>query len=50
MWIDAIVDFEPETRLVAVKNVSLSEDHLHDPFPEEHGLRAMPLMRSLMLS
>ncbi len=49
MWIDAITEFEPETRLVAVKNVSLSEDHIHDHFPEEHGLRAMPLMPNSLI-
>lgn len=34
MWIDRIVEFSPGERLVAVKNVSLAEDHLHDHFPE----------------
>lgn len=31
-WIDRIVHFEPEKRMIAVKNVSLGEDHLHDHF------------------
>ncbi len=31
-WIDRIVHFEPERRMIAIKNVSLGEDHLHDHF------------------
>ena len=30
LWIDSIIEHEPDSRLVAVKNISLSEDHLHD--------------------
>jgi len=30
IWIDRFVEFEPSKRAVAVKNVSLAEDHLHD--------------------
>jgi len=49
MWIDRIVELVPRERLVAVKNVSLAEDHLHDHFPETllpDGTRrpAMPVM------
>ena len=36
IWIDRFVEFVPRKRAVAVKNVSLSEEHLHDhwePFP-----------------
>ncbi|MDP7637478.1 MAG: beta-hydroxyacyl-ACP dehydratase [Phycisphaerae bacterium] len=36
IWIDRFVEFTPGRRAVAVKNVSLAEDHLHDhwgPFP-----------------
>lgn len=32
MWIDRILELEPGTRLVAIKNVSLAEEHLHDHF------------------
>ena len=39
MWIDRIVEHEPGVRLVAVKNVSLAEEHLHDHFP---GFPVMP--------
>ena len=44
MWIDRIVAYEPERRMVAVKNVSLAEDHLHDHFPAEDGREALPVM------
>src|SRR5262245_15084989 len=37
MWIDHIVEFEPEKSLAAIKNVSLAEDHLHDHVVGELG-------------
>lgn len=43
-WIDKFIEFEPGVRARAVKNVSLSEEHLHDHFP---GYPIMP--HSLML-
>ena len=39
MWIDKFVAFEPGRRAVAVKNVTLAEDHLRDHFP---GFPVMP--------
>lgn len=33
MWIDRIVELDPRRRLVAIKNISLAEEHLHDHFP-----------------
>jgi 3-hydroxyacyl-[acyl-carrier-protein] dehydratase len=30
MWIDAITKYEAATSLVAIKNISLAESHLHD--------------------
>lgn len=33
MWIDRIIELVPGRRLVAIKNVSMAEDHLHDHFP-----------------
>jgi len=33
MWIDAVTEFEAGKRMVAVKNVSMAEDHLHQHFP-----------------
>src|SRR5688572_3691512 len=50
MWIDQIVDFVPNQRMAAIKNVSLAEDHLHDhvpPSPPEPGIPVMPA--SLMI-
>lgn len=44
MWIDAVTAFEPGRRMVAVKNVSLAEEHLHAHFP---GRPIMPA--SLMI-
>jgi len=44
IWIDKFVEFEPERRALAVKNVTMAEDHLHDHFP---GYPIMPA--SLMI-
>lgn len=49
MWIDQIIDFEPEQRLTAVKHVSLSEDHLHDHFPPAADRPAMPIMPATLM-
>jgi 3-hydroxyacyl-[acyl-carrier-protein] dehydratase len=38
-WIDRYVEFESGRHAVAVKNVSLAEEHLHDHFP---GAPMMP--------
>lgn len=37
MWIDRIIELRPRERLVAIKNVSLAEEHLHDHFPARAG-------------
>ncbi len=39
IWIDRFETFESGVRAVAVKNVTLAEDHLHDHFP---GFPVMP--------
>ena len=39
IWIDRFEEFESGVRAVALKNVSLAEDHLHDHFP---GFPIMP--------
>jgi len=50
LWIDAILLHEPGARLVAVKNVSLAEEHLHQHFAAGADGPAQPLMpASLML-
>jgi 3-hydroxyacyl-[acyl-carrier-protein] dehydratase len=43
-WIDKFVEFESGKRAVAVKNLTLAEEHLHDHFP---GFPVMPA--SLMI-
>ncbi|MFO0963841.1 MAG: hypothetical protein U0625_13185 [Phycisphaerales bacterium] len=49
MWIDTIVAFEPDRRLVAIKNVSLAEEHLHDHFPATAALPAQPVMPACLM-
>jgi len=44
IWIDKFIEFESGKRAVAVKNVTLAEEHLHDHFP---GYPVMPT--SLMI-
>lgn len=43
IWIDRFEEFESGRRAVAVKNVTLAEDHLHDHFP------AFPIMPASLL-
>ena len=44
IWIDKFIEFHSGERAVAVKNVTLAEEHLHDHFP---GFPVMP--ESLMI-
>jgi 3-hydroxyacyl-[acyl-carrier-protein] dehydratase len=46
MWIDRVIELRPREKLVAVKNVSLAEEHLHDHFAADpaRGLKAAPIM------
>lgn len=44
IWIDKFVEFDSGQHAVAVKNVTLAEEHLHDHFP---GFPVMP--ESLMI-
>ncbi|MBT8485676.1 MAG: beta-hydroxyacyl-ACP dehydratase [Phycisphaerales bacterium] len=44
MWIDKIVAYEAGHRLVAIKNVSLAEEHLHDHLPADDDGPATPVM------
>ncbi|MDA0803845.1 MAG: hypothetical protein O2819_08885 [Planctomycetota bacterium] len=44
MWIDAITHHEPNARLVAVKNISMAEEHLHDHFAQDESGAACPVM------
>lgn len=49
LWIDRIVEYEAGRRLVAVKNVSLAEEHLHDHFPADADGPADPLMPASLI-
>jgi len=44
IWIDKFIEFESGKRAVAIKNLTLAEEHLHDHFP---GFPVMPA--SLMI-
>jgi 3-hydroxyacyl-[acyl-carrier-protein] dehydratase len=44
MWIDRVVELVPRERLVAVKNISLAEEHLHQHFGAGPGRGALPVM------
>lgn len=51
MWIDRIVELVPRQRLVAVKHVSLAEEHLHDHFEADpaRGLAPAPVMPASLI-
>ena len=42
IWIDKFLEFESAKRAVAIKNLTLAEDHLHDHYP---GFPVMPASR-----
>ena len=44
MWIDRVLEVVPGQRLVAIKHVSLAEEHLHDHFPAAAERPALPIM------
>ncbi|MCC6581635.1 MAG: beta-hydroxyacyl-ACP dehydratase [Phycisphaeraceae bacterium] len=44
IWIDRILELTPGRRCVAIKNVSLAEDVLHDHFPAEGDLPPAPVL------
>ncbi len=54
IWIDRIIELERATRAVAIKNVSLAEEIVHDHFeaevaPDGTALDAVPVMPSALL-
>src|SRR4029077_2346015 len=51
MWVDRVVELVPRQRLVAIKNVSLAEEHLHDHFAADavRGLPATPVMPASLI-
>lgn len=49
LWIDRIIELVPRQRLVAIKNISLAEDHLHDHFAATATLPARPVMPASLI-
>lgn len=49
LWIDRVVELVPRERLVAIKHVSLAEDHLHNHFAAAGGRAAMPIMPASLI-
>lgn len=49
MWIDRVVELVPRERMVAIKHVSLAEEHLHDHFRATDQRAAMPLMPASLI-
>ena len=49
MWIDRIVELVPRERLVAIKNISMAEEHLHDHFAATPTRPAMPVMPTSLI-
>lgn len=49
MWIDRVLEVVPRERLVAVKNVSLAEEHLHDHFEADERGAALPVMPASLI-
>jgi 3-hydroxyacyl-[acyl-carrier-protein] dehydratase len=49
LWIDRILELEKARRCVAVKNVSLAEDVLHDHFPRTADRPATPVLPNTLI-
>lgn len=55
MWIDRVVALTPRERIVAIKNISLAEEHLHAHFAavpargEYAGAPALPVMPASLI-
>lgn len=49
MWIDRIAVLQKGARCVAVKNVSLAEEHLHDHFARTADRPALPVMPATLM-
>lgn len=49
IWIDRILELERGSRCVAIKNVSLAEDVLHDHFPAQGGRAATPVLPNTLI-
>jgi 3-hydroxyacyl-[acyl-carrier-protein] dehydratase len=44
LWIDCIIEHEPDKRIVSIKNVSLAEEHLHDYIVDGKPIMPFSLM------
>ena len=49
LWIDRVVELVPREKLVAVKGISLAEEHLHDHFAAEGDLAPLPVMPASLI-
>jgi 3-hydroxyacyl-[acyl-carrier-protein] dehydratase len=49
MWIDRVVELVPRQKLVAIKHVSLAEEHLHDHFAATKTHHAIPVMPAALI-
>ncbi len=49
MWIDRVVELLPRERIVCVKGVSLSEDHLHEHFGASGDRAPTPIMPASLI-
>lgn len=49
IWIDRILELEKGRRCVAIKNVTLAEEVLHDHFPAAPGRHATPVMPNTLI-
>ena len=49
IWIDRILELDKAKQCVAIKNISLAEDVLHDHFPAADGQPAKPVMPNTLI-
>lgn len=49
MWIDRVLELTARTRCVAIKHVSLAEEHLHYHFHAEGSRPPMPIMPASLI-
>lgn len=49
MWIDRVIELRPRQRLVAIKNISLAEEHLHQHFAATSNSPALPIMPASLI-
>ena len=49
IWIDRILELDRARRCVAIKNVSMAEEVLHDHFPARPGQPALPVMPATLI-